>query len=53
MQIPTYPQQLDFVKQGLDAAYNYFGKHCFFSEKDVLEYMQSKEIVVKDHHKGE
>lgn len=38
---------------GLDAAYNYFGKHCFFSEKDVLEYMQSKEIVVKDHRKGE
>ena len=41
---------------GLDSAYNIFGKHKFFTEEDVLEYMQSRKIQVLDHHqqrKGE
>ena len=36
---------------GLDSAYNIFGKHRFFSEQSVLEYMQSREVHVADHHK--
>lgn len=35
---------------GLDSAYNIFGKHKFFSEEDVLEYMQQRNVVVNDHH---
>lgn len=35
---------------GLDSAYNLFGKHKFFSEEDVLEYMQQRNVVVNDHH---
>lgn len=41
---------------GLDSAYNILGEHRFFSEEDVLEYMQTREIKVNDHHtqrKGE
>lgn len=36
---------------GLDSAYNIYGKHQFFSEQDVLEYMQTREVSVADHHK--
>jgi calcineurin-like phosphoesterase family protein len=35
---------------GLDSAYNIYGKHKFFTEKDVLEYMQGRSVVVNDHH---
>lgn len=35
---------------GLDSAYNIFGEHKFFSEEDVLEYMQGRNVVVNDHH---
>lgn len=35
---------------GLDSAYNIFGEHKFFTEEDVLEYMQSRKIQVLDHH---
>lgn len=35
---------------GLDNAYNLFGKHKFFSEQDVLEYMQSQRLSVADSH---
>lgn len=35
---------------GLDSAYNIFGEHKFFSEEDVLEYMQQRNVVVNDHH---
>ena len=36
---------------GLDSAYNIFGEHRFFTEQDVIEYMQSRELPVADHHK--
>ena len=35
---------------GLDSAYNIFGEHKFFTEEDVLEYMQGRNVVVNDHH---
>lgn len=36
---------------GIDSAYNITGKHEFFSEEDVMNYMQHKEIYVADHHR--
>lgn len=36
---------------GIDSAYNIKGKHSFFSEVEVQEYMQQKEIYVADHHR--
>ena len=36
---------------GLDSAYNIYGTHRFFSEQDVVEYMQDREIFTSDHHK--
>lgn len=36
---------------GIDSAYNIKGKHSFFSEGEVQEYMQQKEIYVADHHR--
>lgn len=36
---------------GLDSAYVVFGQHKFFSEEDVLEYMQSRNLEILDHHK--
>lgn len=36
---------------GLDNSYNLYGKHKFFTEEDIEIYMQSKSIVVTDHHK--
>ena len=35
---------------GLDSAYDIFGKHKFFSDNDVLEYMQGRPVVSADHH---
>ena len=36
---------------GIDSAYNIKGKHSFFSEVEVQEYMQQKEIYVADRHR--
>jgi calcineurin-like phosphoesterase family protein len=36
---------------GLDNAWNIFGKHQFFSEEFVLEYMLQRDVKVQDHHK--
>ena len=36
---------------GLDSAYNIYSEHRFFSEQDVLQYMQGREIYISDHHK--
>lgn len=36
---------------GLDNSYNLYGKHRFFSELDVLNYMARQELVITDHHK--
>jgi len=37
---------------GLDNAYNIYGTHRFFSEENVLEFMQGRDKVVVDHHKN-
>ncbi len=36
---------------GLDSAYNIKGEHAFFTEDDIVRYMQGREIFVTDHHK--
>ena len=36
---------------GIDMAFNIYGEHKFFSEEDVLEFMQQKSTEVQDHHK--
>ena len=36
---------------GIDNSYNLYGKHRFFSELDVLNYMARQELVITDHHK--
>lgn len=36
---------------GIDSAYNVFGEHKLFTFQDVADIMQSKQVVVKDHHK--
>ena len=36
---------------GIDAAYKILGRHRFFSEKDVVEYMDSRSIHVVDNHR--
>ena len=38
---------------GLDSAYNTYGEHRFFSEQDVVEYMQSREVYVADDHRNQ
>lgn len=34
---------------GLDSAYNIYGKHRFFTEQDIEEYMAKREVQVVDH----
>lgn len=36
---------------GLDSAFDIYGEHRFFTEQDVIEYMQSRELHIADHHK--
>lgn len=33
------------------SSFNIYGEHKFFSEEDVLEFMQQKSTEVQDHHK--
>jgi calcineurin-like phosphoesterase family protein len=35
---------------GLDMSYNLFGRHKFFTEEDIAEFMQTREVQVADHH---
>ena len=37
---------------GLDSAYNIYGKHKFFSEQDIENYMSRREVNTVDHHKN-
>ena len=37
---------------GIDSAYNIKGKHSFFSEEEIKEYMQQREIYVADQHRS-
>lgn len=36
---------------GLDSAYNILGSHRMFTEDDIVEFMENREMVVSDHHK--
>jgi len=36
---------------GLDSAYNIFGKHKFFTLKDIAAIMYEKQTYISDHHK--
>lgn len=36
---------------GLDSSYNLYGKHRFFTEDDIIEYMSKQSIYCSDHHK--
>lgn len=35
---------------GLDSAYNVLGEHRFFTEEDIKNFMDTREVVVYDHH---
>lgn len=35
---------------GLDNAYNLYGKHKFFTEQDIQEYMDAAPVEIADHH---
>lgn len=36
---------------GIDSAYNIKGKHEFFSEEDIANYMSHRELQTVDHHR--
>lgn len=36
---------------GIDSAYNLTGKHEFFSEEDIANYMSHRELQTVDHHR--
>lgn len=36
---------------GIDSAYNLTGKHRFFSEEDIANYMSHRELQTVDHHR--
>jgi calcineurin-like phosphoesterase family protein len=35
---------------GIDSAFNIYGKHKFFTEEDVVQYMQGRKLEIADHH---
>jgi calcineurin-like phosphoesterase family protein len=39
------------LDMGLDSAYNIYKEHRFFTEDDILDLMQYKEMYISDHHK--
>ena len=36
---------------GLDSAYNLFGEHRYFTEQDIADIMQTKEIYIAEQHR--
>jgi calcineurin-like phosphoesterase family protein len=36
---------------GLDSAYNIYGEHKLFSEQDIEDYMEKREVQIVDQHK--
>lgn len=36
---------------GIDSAYDIIGKHKFFSEEDIANYMRHREVQTVDHHR--
>lgn len=45
------PQQGKILDVGLDNAYKVLGEYKFFTEEDVVEYMENISIRINDHHK--
>lgn len=37
---------------GIDNSYNIFGEHKFFSEDDVLQFMQGREVYIAESHRN-
>ena len=37
---------------GLDNSYNIFGEHKLFSEEDVLQFMQGREVYIAESHRN-
>lgn len=46
---PWFSQGL-ILDVGLDNYYNIYGKHGFFTEQQIIEFMQHKQLFVADHH---
>lgn len=44
-------EQGKILDVGIDSAYNVYGKHKFFSEQDIVEYMLAREVKTVDHHR--
>lgn len=36
---------------GLDSSYNLYGKHKFFTEQDIAEFMQQRTVHIADQHR--
>lgn len=47
----AYQGQGKILDVGIDSAYNIFGHHRLFSEEDVVNLMQQKEIYIADEHR--
>ena len=47
----NYEGQGKILDVGLDSAYKIFGEHRFFTEQDIEQIMQSKEIQIADNHR--
>lgn len=47
----SFQGQGKILDVGIDNAYKLFGEHRLFTEEDVLEFMQTMETSVVDHHK--
>ena len=45
------PEQGKILDVGLDSAYNIFGKHKLFTEKDIVSYMETRSALSAGHHK--
>ena len=39
------------IDVGLDNSYNLFGEHRFFTDEDIIKYMETKPVFSPDHHK--
>lgn len=45
------PDKGKILDVGLDNAYNVFGRHKFFKESEIAEYMKTREKQINDYHK--
>lgn len=47
----SFQGQGKILDVGIDNAYKLFGEHRLFIEEDVIEYLQTRQLAVVDHHK--